>query len=262
MRGLTAAALSLSLVPAAGCINFDVGNGEPNVFQAEIDANGAGFGKKNIDFKQIVVLDPLTDEQRAGATAIDEINFEPIQIEFHYLREDMIRLEALLQAGNEDPRGQADPTVFQVGDPRNQPYVIGMFVTFTRKEEIIDAEGDVQKIETLETRPAFCNFIDPLDEDSTGCFKFDPNVTEGLENLIGSVAGVGDGELTENTISATFQDLIVYDEALYAELFEAALLAGEFPDAEDLAPSILVRIARDEPGKAFIFNANLGIDAE
>src|SRR5690606_32253076 len=103
MRSITAAALSLSLLPAAGCINFDLGNGEANFVVAQVDAKGAGFGKKNINFGQIITLDLLTDEQRVGGLAVDAIRGQKFQIEISYLPEEMNRLEELLAAGNDDP---------------------------------------------------------------------------------------------------------------------------------------------------------------
>lgn len=259
-------ALSLSLLPVTGCINLDLANGEANVVQTQVDISGAGFtlfADQNINFKQVITLDLSTDEQRVGALAVDDINFnEPIQIEISYVLEDMIRLEDFLESNNPDPRGLQegdDPALFQVGDAREFPYQVTMSVTFPRKDKIVNDNGRVRRVRGIETRTAFCNFIDPLVADRKGCFKFEANVTEGVESIIGSVAGVNG----ENTISATFEDIIVVDDTKYFEIIEDSLLAtGEFPAAEELAESILVRIARDEPGTAFIFNANLDGDFE
>jgi hypothetical protein len=266
MRAYQAIALSLSLLPTTACINLDLANGEQNIVEAQVDISGAGFllfKNKNIKFEQVVTVDPFVDEQRVGALAIDTINFnEPLQIEISYVVEDMIRLEGFLKAGNPDPRGLVegdDPTLFQTSDGRtNYPYTVTFMVTFPRKEQILNDNGRRRRIRTVETRAAYCNFIDPIDANAKGCVKFQPNDDPNVQNIIGSVAGVGG----EDTIVAEFKDLIVIDEELYDDIFEAALIAGDAPNAEDLAESILVRVARDEPGKMFVFNANLDEDLE
>jgi hypothetical protein len=307
MRKLSSAALALFLLPGVGCINLDLANGAANVFEAEIDASGTGLllaGGRNIKFKQIVTIDPTTDEQRAGAVATDQINFEVISIEFSYLLEEMNELEEAIDIGAggalggdvvTDPRGLVeDFNVFQVGDIRMTPFVVGMFVTYTRKEVILDErlifDGDVfdfvdgfkeRNVRTVESRPAFCNFIDP---NGAQCFAFDTSKVDGLN--IGAVAGVGkdlneDGILQnidndddgvadefeiEDTSSAVFNDLIVVDPVIYMTLLEGFLEENlgaplDADQIEDLAKeAIMIRIARDNQGALSIFNNNLGED--
>lgn len=277
-RMLSSAALSFLMLPAASCINLDLVNGEENVFEAQIDTKGAGiFRDKNVKFKQIVTLDPLTDEQRAGAVVTDEVLFENISIEFSYIIEEMVRLEELIAAAQDgdvvaDPRGDiADPTVFNVGEGRVQPYVVTMVVTYAREEKILQERLLLNnrfkevRIRTIESGIAFCNFIDPVEE-VQGCLKFAPSE---IGNLIGRVAGVGtdanedgilDPEEVENTSVGEFSDLIVIDNSVYADLFQAALEEGRVPEAEDLQDSILIRIARDQAGTFTLFNANLAED--
>jgi hypothetical protein len=302
MRALPFAAFSLLLLPGMGCINLDLANGKENVFESEVDANGAGFRKKNIKFKQIITLDPSVDEQVGGAFAVDTINFEPLKIEFAYLLEEMNRLEDLVSLFVEgdgavatDPRGLEDNfNVFQVGDFRDKPFVVEMFVTYTRKEIILEERrffpGRFKKnrIRTVETKPAFCNFLDPKDVNAVGCFTF---AAGALGVNIGQVAGVGkdingDGVLLnvdndfdgfanaeegddveiETTSSATFKDLIVVDNVIYLTLLEEFLevnnggpLNGD--QIEEIADqAIMVRLARDEVGTLTIFNNNLGRD--
>jgi hypothetical protein len=304
MRKLSSAALSLLLLPGVGCINLDLKNGAANTFEAEVDARGTGLllSKRNIKFKEIVTLDPTTDEQRAGAVATDQINFEVVSFEFAYLLEEMNELEEAIEVGLEadiitDPRGISENfNVFQVGDIRMTPFTIGMFATYTRKEVILDErllfDGDVfdfvdgfreTRVRTVESEPAFCNFIDPNDN-GLPCFAFDASKVEGLN--IGAVAGVGkdlnnDGILQnidnnddgvadefeiEDTTSAQFNDLIVVDPVIYITLLEGFLEenVGQPLNAdqiEDLAKdAILLRIARDNTGVLSIFNNNLGED--
>jgi len=273
MRAFAAAALSLSLLPAAGCINLDLGNGEANVFEAEVDAtniNGfLGFigAKRNIKFGKIVTLDPGTDETRLGAVATDTIGGDPITIEFSYWRDNVIKLEDLLDAGNQDPRGALDSqTTFMVADPQLQPFSMGFFVTFTRKKKIVNDNGNVRNQLVTESFPAYCNFIDPIDATAKGCFAFSADANDNdTGNTIGAIAGVGG----ENTSVATFQDLIVIDPDVYDEAVEDLLEENKNPtDINDpdvvaeLSKSILIRIARNKPGNIKIFNANLAVDAE
>jgi len=295
MRALSYAAFSLLLLPTTGCINLDLINNEANVFQAEVDANGAGFRKKNIDFKQIITIDPSTDENRAGAVAVDQINFEPLTIEFTYLIEEMNVLEEAVTVGLDadlatDPRGLVDNfNVFEVADFRDKPYVVEMSVTYTRKETILeerllfDGKFKKQRIRTVETKPAFCNFLDAIDATGQTCFVFDVSP---LEVNIGRVAGVGkdlnnDGVIEnidndfdgvadeveiETTSSATFNDLIVVDNVIYLTLLEefteinlgAPLNGDQIAQIADEA--IQVRVARDKTGVLSVFNNNLGQD--
>ena len=300
MRALPLAAFSLLLLPSTGCINLDLANGEANVFEVEVDANGAGFGKKNIKFKQIITLDPAVDEQLGGAFAVDQLNFEPIKIEFAYLLEEMNRLEDAVSLfvdgdGNviTDPRGRdANFNVFEVADLRDKPFVVEMFVTYTRKETILeerllfDGKFKKNRIRTIETKPAHCNFLDAKLE--ADCFAFDAS---DLGVNIGRVAGVGkdlneDGVLLnvdnnfdgfanaadgddveiETTSSATFNDLIVVDNVIYLTLLEEFLEvnAGGPLNADQIAEiadqAVMVRLARDKVGTLSIFNNNLGRD--
>lgn len=292
MRAFSFAAFSLLLLPSTGCINLDLANGEANVFEAEVDANGAGFRKKDIKFKQIITLDPAVDEQVGGALAVDQINFEPVKIEFSYLLEEVNRLEEAITAGVDgdvvtDPRGLVDNfNVFEVGDFRDKPFVVEMFVTYTRKEIILEERnlfGGFKKnrIRTIETKPAFCNFLDAKLE--ADCFAFEASP---LEVNIGRVAGVGkdlnnDGVIEnidndfdgiadeveiETTTVATFNDLIVVDNVIYLTKLEefleanngAPLDANQIADIADAA--VMVRLARDKVGSLSLFNNNLGRD--
>jgi hypothetical protein len=276
MRALSAAALFL-LIPAVGCINVDLGNEQPNVFEAQIDAtaiNPLFFGKKNINFRTLTTLDPTTDEARLGVVAADFVGGDPITIEFAYSRPDMIKLEDLLTANadpNADPRGLVDtPQTFQVTEPLT-PFTVAMFVTFTRIRKITNDNGGIRRIKEVQTIPASCNFIDPINADAKGCLTFtDEPLTAGVDNIIGNVGGVGG----ETTISATFDDLIVVDPQIFSDVTEDFLLQGKSidldpvnnPDFEELqdalADSILIRIARNKQGKVFVFNSNLDVNLE
>jgi hypothetical protein len=300
MRALPFAAFSLLLLPGMGCINLDLANGKANVFEAEVDANGAGFRKKNIKFKQIITLDPSVDEQVGGAFAVDQINFEPLKIEFAYLLEEMNRLEeavSLFVDGDgaviTDPRGlEENFNVFEVSDFRDKPFVMEMFVTYTRKEIILEERklfpGKFKKnrIRTVETKPAFCNFLDPKDVNAVGCLTFaasplgvnigqiagvgkdfdGDNVLLNVDNNNNGFADAGDDIEIETTSSATFKDLIVVDNVIYLTLLEEFLelnnggplngdQIGEIADQ-----AIMVRLARDEAGTLTLFNNNLGRD--